>query len=328
MAVRRRQIDNFTVGKAAQILGVSAETLRRMDRRGDAVPSIRDGQRRIYTSEDIVKLRTLISGRKRKVTTTIALMNQKGGVGKTTITINLAGALAMLGYRILVVDFDPQANCSFGFDALWNEMDVSVADVIGFESTGPSKTLKEVILPLKHHPNLFLAPAHLNLAAAEMMVQNSLGRELKLDKALDTVREDYDYILIDAPPSLGLLSINAMVAADAILIPIDGAFSLEGVRQLLNTRKECSELSRHPIHILGGVLNRQRQNTANASAIHEMSANIFGRRIFKTVIPERAIVDGSTSARQPVVFQTVKEADPYHELAQEVIDNVAEIANG
>jgi chromosome partitioning protein len=326
MAVRRRTSENFTVTQAAQVLGVAAETLRRMDRRGDGSPSLRQGQRRIYTLDDIERLRTVIHGRKRKVTTTIALVNQKGGVGKTTITINLAGALATQGYRVLIVDFDPQGNCSFGLDVQWSDIDASIADVMGYETSGPTRTLPDVIRELRYHPNLFLAPSHLNLAAAEMTLHNAMGREMKLDKALDLVRSDYDYVLIDSPPSLGLLSINAMVAADAILVPIDGAFSLEGVRQLLTTRKGCAELSRHPIHVLGGVLNRQRQTTATATAILEMATAIFGKRLFATVIPERTAVDGSTAARHPVVFSGQAEAEPYFSLAEEVVQSVAAVS--
>ncbi len=315
----------MTVTRAAQLLGVSAETLRRMDRRGDATPSKRVGNRRIYTPEDVSRLRELLSGRKRKACTTIALVNQKGGVGKTTITINLGGALALQGYRVLLVDFDPQANCSFGLDVLWSEIEDSIADVIGYEAAGPSRTMAQVVRPVSYHPNLLLAPSHLNLAAAEMLLHSAMGRELKLDKALDTVRADYDFILIDAPPSLGLLSINAMVAADSLLVPIDGAFALEGVRQLLTTRKGCAELSRHPIHVLGGVLNRQRSTTANALAIRDMAGAIFGRRMFQTIIPERTAVDGSTASRQPIVFSSRSEAGGYFELAEEVTRSVAEL---
>jgi len=321
-ARRPTPTDQFTVTQAAKVLGISAETLRRMDRRGDASPSRRDGTRRIYSLEDIENLRGMISGRKAKTTATIALVNQKGGVGKTTISINLAGALATQGYRVLIIDFDPQANCSFGLDVQWSDIDASIADVMGYETSGPSRTLASVIRQVKYHPNLFLAPSHLNLAGAEMMIQNALGREMKLDKAIDTVRADYDFILIDSPPSLGLLSINAMVASDAILVPIDGAFSLEGVRQLLTTRKGCAELSRHPIHVLGGVLNRQRLTTATATAIQELAAQIFGKRLFGTVIPERTAVDSSTAARNPVVFSGLPEADPYYHLAEEVVKNV------
>ena len=328
MAAGRRPTENFTVTQAARVLGISSETLRRMDRRGDASPSRREGQRRIYTHEDINRLREILSGRKRKASTAIALVNQKGGVGKTTIAINLGGALATQGYRVLIVDFDPQANSSFGLDVLWNDVEASIADVLGYEIAGATRTLSEIIRPVTYHPNLFLAPSHLNLAAAEMMLHNAMGREMKLDKALDGVHDDYDYILIDSPPSLGLLSINAMVAADAILIPIDGAFSLEGVRQLLNTRKGCAELSRHPIHVLGAVLNRQRLNTANAAAILEMTTSIFGKRMFQTVIPERTAVDGSTAVRYPVVFSGLSEAEPYYALAEEVTRSVAEITGG
>ena len=321
----RHSVETYTVTQAADVLGISPETLRRMERRGDVIPSKRAGNRRIYTQDDITRLREMLGGKKRKSTTTIALVNQKGGVGKTTITINLAGALAMSGYRVLIVDFDPQANCSFGLDVLWNDVDSSIADVMGYEATGPSRGIADVVRAVSYHPNLMLAPSHLNLAAAEMMLHNALGREMKLDKALDLVRHEYDYVFIDSPPSLGLLSINAMVAADAILIPIDGAFSLEGVRQLLNTRKGCAELSRHPIHVLGGVLNRQRLMTANASAIIEMATSIFGRRMFQTIIPERTAVDGSTAARHPVVFSGLPEAEHYYALAEEVVRSVVEI---
>jgi len=327
-ASTRRVNDEFTVTRAAELLNVSAETLRRMDRRGDASPSSRRGTRRIYSGEDITRLREMLSSRRRKTSTTISLVNQKGGVGKTTISINLGGALATQGYRVLIVDFDPQANCSFGLGVAWNDIEASIADVIGYETSGPSRSLSDVIRPIEHHPNLFLAPAHLNLAAAEMMLHNAMGREMKLNKALETVRDDYDYILIDAPPSLGLLSINAMVASDAILIPIDGAFSLEGVRQLLTTRNGCAELSPHPIHVLGGVLNRQRIATANAQAILEMAQAIFGKRMFKTIVPERTAVDGSTAMGLPVVFSGGIEADPYFALAEEVTAHVSEFAPG
>ena len=303
----RHALDTYTVTQAASVLGISPETLRRMERRGDVTPSKRVGNRRIYTVEDINSLREMLGGKKRKATTTIALVNQKGGVGKTTITINLAGAIAASGYRVLIVDFDPQANCSFGLDVLWNDVESSIADVIGYESIGPTRALSEVVRAVTYHPNLMLAPSHLNLAAAEMMLHNAMGREMKLDKALDTVRADYDYVFIDSPPSLGLLSINAMVAADAVLIPIDGA------------------LSRHPIHVLGGVLNRQRLMTANASAIIEMATSIFGRRMFHTIIPERTAVDVSTSSRHPVVFSGLPEAEHYYALAEEVVRSVTEI---
>ncbi len=321
----RRPVENLTVTQAADVLGVTPDTLRRLERRGDGGASRRAGNRRLYTQEDIDRIREMLGGKKRKGTTTIALVNQKGGVGKTTITINLAGALAMNGYRVLIVDFDPQANCSFGLDVLWNDVESSIADVIGYEATGPTRALAEVVRTVTYHPNLRLAPSHLNLAAAEMMLHNALGREMKLDKALESMRSEFDFVLIDAPPSLGLLSINAMVASDAILIPIDGAFSLEGVRQLLNTRKGCAELSRHPIHVLGGVLNRQRLTTANASAIIEMTTSIFGRRMFQTIIPERTAVDGSTAARHPVVFSGLPEAEHFYALAEEVVHSVTEI---
>lgn len=328
MATKRRPVERFTVTQAARLLGLAAETLRRMDRRGDASPSIRDGARRIYTQDDITRLRDLISSRKRKACTTIALVNQKGGVGKTTISINLAGALATQGYRVLLLDFDPQANCSFGLDVLWNDVEASIADVMGYEVGGPSRTLAEVVRPTAYHPNLHLAPSHLNLAAAEMLLHNAMGREMKLDKALEPVRHDYDFIFIDSPPSLGLLSINAMVASDAILIPIDGAFSLEGVRQLLQTRKGCAELSRHPIHVLGGILNRQRLVTSNATAILEMASSIFGKRMFQTIIPERTAVDSSTASRYPIVFTGDAEAEPYYTLAEEVVRSLTELVGG
>lgn len=326
MVADKRAGETFSISKAANLLEISQQTLRRLDHSGIGPAERSSGNHRRYTSEDIALLRKRLSAKQGKGCTTISLVNQKGGVGKTTISINLGGALAQLGYRVLIVDFDPQASATFGLGVTWTELESSIADVIGYEVTGPTKKLAEVILPLAMHPNLFLAPSHLNLAGSEASLQSKIGRDKRLDRAIREVRDGYDFILIDAPPSLGLLSINAIMASDAIIIPIDGAFALEGVRQLLTTREECSEESDHSLYILGGLLNKQRSGTQITEALTALTEETFNNQIFKTVLPERTAVDGSTMLRQPIVFSNLREAQPYIRLAEEVTERVEQIA--
>ncbi|RYZ85618.1 MAG: MerR family transcriptional regulator [Proteobacteria bacterium] len=325
MAAIKPSAEGFSISATAKMLGVSIQTLRRLDHSGIPV-SRSQGNHRRYTPEDVALLRKRQSAKQGNGCTTISLVNQKGGVGKTTISINLGGALAQLGYRVLVVDFDPQASATFGLGLTWTKLESSMADVIGYEITGPTKTLSDVIQSLELHPNLFLAPSHLNLAGCEASIQNKIGREKRLDRAIQKVRDDYDFILIDAPPSLGLLSINAIMASDAIIIPIDGAFALEGVRQLFNTREECSVESEHSLHILGGLLNKQRSGTQNAEALAVITNETFEGQMFETVLPERTAVDSSTMLRQPIVFSNQRDAQPYIKLAEEVTKRVEQIA--
>ena len=158
----------------------------------------------------------------------IALSNQKGGVGKTTTTINLGACLAELGFRTLIIDLDPQANASSGLDINTANLDVTIYEVLLGEAT-----LTDCVEPTAIK-NLFVAPSSLHLAGAELELAGAIGREMRLRRALNGIDDDYDYILIDCPPSLGLLSVNGLTAAQEILVPVQCEyFALEGLGQLL-----------------------------------------------------------------------------------------------
>ena len=308
----------YTVSEAAELIGIKPHTLRRMESRGMIPHPIRDGRGRRFTREDIERIRRDYGSRKRKEAFTIAIINQKGGTGKTTTTVNLAGAMAISGSRVLVIDFDPQVNATSTLGILWRDVKASVADVFSGNIDAPQLKLSEVIVPLAHHPNIFLAPSAIKLAYVEMTLINRPGRDTRLDSAIDPIRADYDIILIDCPPTLGMLSFNAMTASDGILVPIDESLALQGAGQLLSTRKECADIGRRRVSLLGAVLTRQRPQTASFEVIRELTHEIFGSRVLKTFVPERTAIANSTGMGCPLVFTSDKEAECFFNLAQEV----------
>jgi len=309
----------YTVGEAAQLLGMQPHTLRRLEERELIPKAKRNGRGRVYSRADIEKIAELYGKRRRKEAYTIAVVNQKGGVGKTTTTVNLAGAFAISGSRVLVIDFDPQVNATSTLGVSWRDVRDSIAEVLLPGSEGEARSLPEIILPRPpHHPNLLLAPSSLRLARTEGLLINAPGRDTRLDLALESVRGDFDVILIDCPPTLGMLSFNAMTAADGILVPIDESLALQGAGQLLQTRKDLAAVSRRRIALLGAVLTRQRTNTAAAEVIEELTREQFRDRVLKTKIPERVAVANSTGMGVPLVFTDAREADAFFALAAEV----------
>jgi len=242
----------YTVSEAARLIGIESHTLRRLESRGLIPAPTRDRRGRRYTRADIEQIREQYGTRRRKEAYTVAVVNQKGGTGKTTTTVNLAGALAINGHRVLVIDFDPQVNATSTLGVSWRDVEASIADVLGPGPDGASKRLSEIILPLPYHPNLFLAPSSIKLAHVEMSLINRPGRDTRLDSAIEPIRREYDLILIDCPPTLGMLSFNAMTAADGILVPVDESLALQGAGQLLATRKECADIGRRRVALLGG----------------------------------------------------------------------------
>jgi chromosome partitioning protein len=309
---------SYTVSEAARLIGIESHTLRRLESRGLIPAPTRDRRGRRYTRADIEQIREQYGTRRRKEAYTIAVVNQKGGTGKTTTTVNLAGALAINGHRVLVIDFDPQVNATSTLGVSWRDVEVSIADVLGPGPDGASKRLSEIILPLPYHPNLFLAPSSIKLAYVEMSLINRPGRDTRLDSAIEPIRREYDLILIDCPPTLGMLSFNAMTAADGILVPVDESLALQGAGQLLATRKECADIGRRRVALLGAVLTRQRTQTASAEVIEELTREIFGSRVLKSKIPERVAIANSTGMGRPLVFTDAREADVFFTLAEEV----------
>ena len=249
-------------------------------------------------------------------TKTFAILNQKGGVGKSTTTINLGAALGELGKQVLVIDLDPQGNTSSGLGIEKNRLSQCVYDVI----LGGA-ALTDVIIP-DVCPGLDVVPATINLAGAEVELVAKMARELRLKEAIGKVKGRYDYILIDCPPSLGLLTVNALVAADKLLIPIQCEFyALEGVTKLLDSMKRVKTYLNPSLDIFGVLLTMYDGRTTLSKQVAQEVRNYFKRAVFETVIPRTVKISEAPSYGQPITEYdpTGKGAESYRKLAKEVI---------
>jgi chromosome partitioning protein len=245
----------------------------------------------------------------------IAIANQKGGVGKTTTAVNLGAALAELDFRVLVVDLDPQGNATTGLGINPRDVEGSVYDVllndVVFEDIVEPTTLR----------NLFVAPATIDLAGAEIELVPAMSRELRLKRAIDQVREDYDLVLIDCPPSLGLLTVNGLAAADDVIVPIQCEYyALEGLGQLLrNVGLVQSNLNRD-LEVRGIILTMYDARTKLADQVESEVRNYFGPKVYRTVVPRTVRLSEAPSFGQPIIVfdSTSRGASAYRELAKEV----------
>jgi len=247
----------------------------------------------------------------------IAIANQKGGVGKTTTAINLGACLAVAEKRTLVVDIDPQGNATSGLGVQRGEVEGSVYDVLVEGASIPSVRLGEV-----HFPFLDLVPSTRDLVGAEVELVNQPDRELVLRRALDAVRQDYDYVLVDCPPSLGLLTLNTMAAADSVLIPIQCEFyALEGLSQLLNTVRLVQRNLNPRLEIDGVLLTMFDQRLNLSRQVASEAKEYFGDRVFQTVIPRNVRLAEAPSFGKPIVLYDILSAgaQAYLGLAREIL---------
>ncbi len=274
--------------------------------------------------EDQMDIKSLKSYRDKKPvdhvigqTRIIAVINQKGGVGKSTTAINLAAALGERGKQVLLVDLDPQGNSSSGLGIEKTLVKNCIYDVLLNDVP-----IEEAIIP-DIYPELDIVPATINLAGAEVELVSEMARENRLKEAVGAVRGKYDYVLIDCPPSLGLLTINALVAADKLLIPIQCEFyALEGVTKLLESMKRVKTRLNPTLDIFGVLLTMYDNRTTLSRQVVEEVQGYFGKLVFNTLIPRTVKLSEAPSFGMPIT-----EYDPhgkgavcYQELAKEVIE--------
>ena len=274
--------------------------------------------------EDQMDVKTLKTYRDKKPvdhvigqTRIIAVINQKGGVGKSTTAINLAAALGENGKQVLLVDLDPQGNSSSGLGIEKTLVKNCIYDVLLNDVS-----IEEAIIP-DIYPDLDIVPATINLAGAEVELVSEMARENRLKEAAGAVRGKYDYILIDCPPSLGLLTINALVAADKLLITIKCEFyALEGVTKLLESMKRVKTRLNPTLDIFGVLLTMYDNRTTLSKQVVEEVQGYFGKLVFNTLIPRTVKLSEAPSFGMPIT-----EYDPhgkgaicYQELAKEVIE--------
>jgi chromosome partitioning protein len=247
----------------------------------------------------------------------IAVVNQKGGVGKTTTSVNLAVYLAVLGKFVLLVDLDPQANATSGLGISHSELEKGIYEVLSGQHS-----FKDVILNTLHD-GLRIAPATVSLAGAGVELVNVENRASRLQHGLQEIRGSYDYIIIDCPPSLGLLTINALVAADKVLIPVQAEYyALEGLGQLVSTINLVKDNMKPELEILGAVLTMfDKRNKLSEEVLSELY-KYFPNRIFRSVIPRNVRLAEAPSYGKSILHydKEGKGAKAYERLAREVME--------
>lgn len=245
----------------------------------------------------------------------ICVANQKGGVGKTTTAVNLSACVAQLGYRVLLIDIDPQGNTTSGLGVNKNRLETSVYDVL-INDTDAAEAVRDTMIE-----SLKLLPACVELAGAEVELVNLLAREQRLKNAIAPIRESYDYIFVDCPPSLGLLTLNALTMADTLLVPIQCEYyALEGLSQLMNTVKLIRRSLNPALEVEGVVLTMYDGRTNLSQQVVGEVKRFFKNKVYDTIIPRSVRLGEAPSFGLPISLYAPKStgALAYEELAEEV----------
>lgn len=248
----------------------------------------------------------------------IALANQKGGVGKTTTAINLAASLAVLEYKVLIIDADPQANATSGVGFDVRNVKTSIYECI-VDELDPKKIILNTEIP-----GLDLIPSHIDLVGAEIEMLNLPNREKVLRHVIEKIRKDYDFILIDCSPSLGLITVNALTAADSVIIPVQCEyFALEGLGKLLNTIKIIQTKLHPELEIEGFLLTMFDSRLNLSNQVQEEVKKHFQEMVFESVIQRNIKLSEAPSYGQPAILYdaTSKGASSYMNLARELLQN-------
>ena len=245
----------------------------------------------------------------------ISIANQKGGVGKTTTAVNLSACLAQKGKRVLLIDTDPQGNATSGL-GIESHTEKSVYNVLVDDMDIKETILSTMIKKLE------ICPANINLAGAEIELVSMVSRENRLKDAVDTIRDEYDYILIDCPPSLGLITLNAFTASDSVLVPIQCEYyALEGLGQLINTIKLVQKHLNPDLVIEGVILTMFDARTNLSTQVSREVEKYFGDKVFQTIIPRNIRLSEAPSHGLPITLydNESKGAETYKKLAKELI---------
>jgi chromosome partitioning protein len=248
----------------------------------------------------------------------ISIANQKGGVGKTTTSVNLGACLAYIGKKILLVDIDPQGNATSGVGIDKADVDQCIYDVL-VDDLEASKVIKPTLVE-----NLYSIPATIQLAGAEIELVPTISREIRLKRALEKVKDEFDYIIIDCPPSLGLLTLNALTASDSVLIPVQCEYyALEGLSQLLNTVRLVQKHLNKDLNVEGVLLTMLDARTNLGIQVIEEVKKYFQDKVYKTIIPRNVRLSEAPSHGEPIIIYDPKSrgAEVYLDLAKEVVQN-------